>query len=197
MKKDKPLPTPPNTPYGRKRAPIQGEDQSGLMADHMAKAMAEGKLEEFMKQEMPDNEYAKNLVNMMLGMTGMLPMAGQNTSPSSPEVDQQSLSAEPRVEETSPPEMPEDVRMAIEGGDVNSLKNILRREYLKRTPGVEFGTSEEPASPQSQAAGMPTIDKELIDALVQIARDNSVTMDWMILRAIKLYVQEYRKTGRL
>ena len=44
---------------------------------------------------------------------------------------------------------------------------------------------------------MPAIDKELIEALVQIANDNSVTLDWIILRAIKVYVQEYQRTGKL
>jgi len=33
--------------------------------------------------------------------------------------------------------------------------------------------------------------------LLQIAEDNSVSVDWLILRAIKVYVQEYQKTGRL
>jgi hypothetical protein len=41
------------------------------------------------------------------------------------------------------------------------------------------------------------IDKELIDALVRIAADNSVTLDWIIFRAVKVYVEEYRKTGKL
>lgn len=196
MKKDKPLPTPPNAPFGRKRSPEQSEDQSGLMADRMAAAMAEGKLEEFMKQEMPDNEYAKNLVNMMMGMTGMMPMAGQTAAPPPPVQEQQPESSVIKAEEITPStEVPEDVRKAIENGDVKGLKEILRREYLKRTPGAELDMSEEAAPPQP--SGMPTIDKELIDAMVQIAKDNSVTMDWMILRAIKVYVQEYQKTGKL
>ena len=38
----------------------------------MAQAAAEGKLDEFLKQEMPDNEYARNLASMMMGMTGMM-----------------------------------------------------------------------------------------------------------------------------
>ena len=98
----------------------------------------------------------------------------------------------------SPGEVPEDVRKAIESGDVKGLKELLRREYLKRTPGATFDTSEEVAAPPPpQASGMPMIDKELIDAMIQIAKENSVTMDWMILRAIKVYVEEYRKTGKL
>ena len=198
MNKDKPLPTPPNAPFGRKRSPEQAEDQGGLMADRMAAAMAEGKLDEFMKQEMPDNDYAKNLVNMMMSMTGMMPMEGQAAVPPPPVQEHQPEASGIKLEEISPStEVPEDVRKAIENGDVKGLKEILRREYLKRTPGAELATSEEAAPPQPQASGMPTIDKELIDAMVQIAKDNSVTVDWMILRAIKVYVQEYQKTGKL
>jgi hypothetical protein len=58
-------------------------------------------------------------------------------------------------------------------------------------PGAETSPEEEVAAPH------PAIDKDVIDALIQIASDNSVTLDWIILRAIKLYVQEYQKTGRL
>lgn len=200
MKKEKPLPTPPNRAFGRKRPSEQPDDQGGLMADRMAAAMANGKLDEFLKQEMPDNEYAKNLASMMMGMTGMMPIGGGQTTPPSPaQEEEQPVSSEQRTEERiSPsPEVPEDVRKAIESGDVKGLKEILRREYLKRTPGAELDTSEEAAPSQLQASGMPMIDKELIDAMVQISKDNSVTMDWMILRAIKLYVQEYQKTGKL
>ncbi len=198
MKKDKPLPTPPTTAFGRKRPPEQSEDQGGLVADRMAAAMAEGKLDEFLKKEVPDNEYARNLASMMMGMTGMMPMAGPTASPPPPVQEQQPEASGIRAAEMpASTEVPEDVRKAIENGDVKGLKEILRREYLKRTPGAELGMSEEAAPPQPQASGMPTIDKELIDAMVQIAKDNSVTMDWMILRAIKVYVQEYQKTGKL
>ena len=49
----------------------------------MAAAAAEGKLEDFLKQEMPDNEYARNLANMMMGMTGMMSgsMPGMSMNP--------------------------------------------------------------------------------------------------------------------
>ncbi|MDA8423000.1 MAG: hypothetical protein M0Z89_06670 [Nitrospiraceae bacterium] len=200
MKNEKPLPRPQNTPFGRKKTFEQEDAQDGLIADRMAAAMAEGKLDEFLKQEMPDNEYARNLAGMMMGMTGMMPMDGQTAAPTSPAQEQQPASSEMKAEEQIAPstEVPEDVRKAIESGDVKGLKEILRREYLKRTPGAELNMSEETAPPsQMQASGMPMIDKNLIDAMVQIAKDNSVTVDWMILRAIKLYVQEYQKTGKL
>jgi 3-polyprenyl-4-hydroxybenzoate decarboxylase len=32
---------------------------------------------------------------------------------------------------------------------------------------------------------------------MHIASENHVTVDWIIMRALKLYLEEYRKTGRL
>jgi len=193
---EKPLPKPPNKAFGNKKRFEEEDDPSTLIADRMAAALAEGKLDEFIKQELPDNEYARSLTSMMMGMTGMLPTGGGPAASPPPAPGQQPASSEKAA--AGPAEVPEVVRKAIESGDVKGLKEILRREYLKRTPGAEPGMSEEAAQqPQQQASGMPAIDKDLIDAMIQIAKDNSVTMDWMILRAIKLYVEEYRKTGKL
>jgi hypothetical protein len=200
--KDKALPKPPNKAFGNKKRFEENDDQSTLIADRMAAAMAEGKLDEFIKQELPDNEYARNLTSMMMGMTGMLPMGGGPAASPSPSPEQQPAALEttgagPEEQISPAAEVPEDLRKAIESGDVKGLKDILRREYLKRTPGAEPSMGEESAQPQPQASGMPAIDKDLVDAMIQIAKDNSVTMDWMILRAIKVYVDEYRKTGKL
>jgi len=198
---EKPLPKQPSTPFTRKRAGMHNDEQEPLTADRMAQAMAEGKLDEFLQKEMPDNEAARKMATMMMGMTGMMSMGGPPMAPAAPAVEQTAISPEVNAAEQIAPaaEVPEDVRKAIESGDVQGLKALLRREYLKRTPDATFDTNEGSAvpSPQPQASGMPTIDKELIDAMVQIAKDNSVTMDWIILRAIKVYVEEYRKTGRL
>ena len=196
---EKPLPKPPSTPFTRKRAGQHNDEQEPLTADRMAQAMAEGKLDEFLQQEMPDNEAARKMAAMMMGMTGMMPMGGPPMAPPSPAQQQPSPTPEMNAaEQISPPgEVPEDVRKAIESGDVKGLKELLRREYLKRTPGATFDTSEKVAAPPPQASGMPTIDKDLIGAMIEIAKENSVTMDWMILRAIKVYVEEYRKTGKL
>lgn len=197
--KEKPLPKPPTKAFGRKNSFEHQEEPSSLIADRMAQAAAEGKLDEFLKKEMPDNEYARNLASMMMGMTGMMP----NMDPT--------MQAAPRQEEhpgeTPAPgsgepgmEVPEDVREAIIGGDMQSLMGLLRREHQKRNPDSPLLHADEKAEAtpaQQPAAGMPAIDKEVIDALLQIASDNSVTLDWIILRAIKVYVQEYQKTGRL
>jgi hypothetical protein len=198
--KDHALPKPPHKAFGGKKR--FEEDQSTLIADRMAAAMANGKLDEFIKQELPDNVYARNLTSMMMGMTGMLPMENGPAAPSSREVAFQPAPSEavdirPGEGMVQAEAVPEDVRRAIETGDVKGLKDILRREYLKRTPGADIDMGDKTAQPQTQPSGMPMIDKELIDAMIQIAQDNNVTLDWMILRAIKVYVEEYRKTGRL
>lgn len=188
-RKEKSLPIPPNRPFGRKRNGEREEEQASLLSDRMAAAAAEGKLEEFLEKEMPDNEYARNLAKMMMGMTGMMPAAGVEMK--QPSASRRG-SAGPAA---SFHEIPEDVQKAIQGGDVKGLMDMLRREHQKRTPGAEEGPVEE--APTAHSADQPTIDKEIIDALIKIALDNGVTLDWIILRAIRVYVEEYRKTGKL
>jgi hypothetical protein len=196
--KEKPLPKPLNRAFGRKKQFEQPEEQDALLADRMAAAMAEGKLEEFLKREMPDNEYARNLATMMMGMTGMMPAGGASVSSYSPESKEQPQSSENAASGQIPSteEMPEDVRTAIQGGDVKGLMDLLRREHQKRMPDTATKPPEEAAA-APQPVNQPAIDKELIDALIRIASDNSVTLDWIILRAIKVYVEEYRKTGKM
>jgi hypothetical protein len=203
--KGKTLPKPPTTVFSRKKRSEQ-EDHMTLMADRMASAMAEGKLEEFLKQEMPDNEYAQNLATMMMGMTGMMPAGGAVAPSHELENREQPPSSENATSGQTPSteEMPEDITKAIQAGNVRGLMDLLRREHQKMRSGAEIssGVTEPMSRPAeealaSQASDQPTIDKELIDSLIRIASENSVTMDWIMLRAIKLYVQEYQKTGRL
>ena len=195
---DKPLPRPASTPFTRKKSGENREERESLTADRMAQAMAEGKLDEFINQEMPDNEYARNLASMMMGMTGMMPMGGAPTAtPTAEQQPQPSAAAAEQVLPSAdvPPEVLENVRKAIEGGDVKSLMGLLQQEHRKRTPGSEPVMTAETAAAPSPA--QPAIDKDQVDALLQIAKENSVSVDWLILRAIKVYVQEYQKTGRL
>ncbi|HWR73913.1 MAG TPA: hypothetical protein VN604_12145 [Nitrospirota bacterium] len=181
--KEKPLPKPPSRAFG-----AHAPDQEGpLLSDRMAAAIAEGRLEEFLKEELPDNEHARSLAMMMLGMTGMLPPGSGRPAYPPQEREEKPLQAAG--------EMAGDVLQAVQGGDVKGLMDMLRREHQKRTPGAEADSSEK--APSSQPVDQPVIDKEIIDALIKIASDNSVSMDWIILRAIKLYVEEYSRTGRL
>jgi len=120
----------------RKRFEEQGED-GGLIADKLAAAMAEGKIDEFMKQELPDNEYARKLAQMMMGISGMMP---QKVS-----------------------------------------------DFL----GTPVSGEQAPAQPPEDSM------KSVVDDLSAIAGDNGLTLDWLILRALKLYTQEYKRTGKL
>ena len=186
-KQEKPLPKPPNTPFGRKRHFEEDESKDPLIADEMVQAMAEGKLEEFLKKELPDNEYARKLAEMMMGMTGMLPSG--------------IVSAESKRDEAEPPEKPsilqppEDVINAVESGDVKGLMELLSREHKKRVP--DEGAVSAEGEKTSPSPVPPVIEKNIIDELIKIASDNNLALDWLIFRAIKHYVQEYRKTGQL
>lgn len=200
--KEKPLPKPPKTPFGKRRAGEDEEPRQPLMADRMAMAMAEGKLDEFMKENLPDNEQARQLAMMMMSMTGMgsmmLPMgfpAPGQESAAEARVDDQPGQGQETGQETP---VPEDVMKAVHAGDMHQLMELLRREHQKRT-GSEIPPPP-PASPAGDT-GFNTapagIEKEVLDQLLEIASANSVSLDWLILRAMKVYIEEYRKTGRL
>lgn len=186
-KQEKPLPKPPNTPFGRKRHFEEDESKDPLIADEMVQAMAEGKLEEFLKKELPDSEYARKLAEMMMGMTGMLPSGIVSAESKKDEIKPS--------EKSSIPQPPEDVINAVESGDVKGLMELLSREHKKRVPDEGAVSAEgEKTSPSPVS---PVIDKDIIDELIRIASDNNLTLDWLMLRAIKSYVQEYKKTGQL
>jgi hypothetical protein len=181
--KERPLPQPSNSAFGRKGRRYEDMEDRALMADEIARAAAEGRLEDFLSKEVPDNDYARSLVSMMMGMTGMAsvvqpPNAGKEPSSSAP--------AE------NPSEPPAEVIEAVRENDVEGLKELLQREHKKRHPG------EEPAvERQTDVSPKPSIEREVIENLVKIASDNDVSLDWLSLRALKLYVQEYQKSGRL
>jgi hypothetical protein len=155
------------------------------MADEIALAAAEGRLEEFMSKEVPDNDYARKLVSMMMGMTGMAPAGNPPDTAGGPV---------PEEESAEPSGAPPEVVAAVREGDVQQLAGLLQKEYRKRFFGEEQDKSEE--APSEQPA-KPTIERDVIETLVKIASDNDVSIDWLTLRALKLYLQEYQRTGRL
>ncbi|GBD99111.1 hypothetical protein BMS3Abin07_01143 [bacterium BMS3Abin07] len=177
-KKDKPLPTPPSTPFGRKKRPEHAEEKSPLLTDRLATAMAEGKLNEFLEKEMPENEHARKLAEMMMGMTGMMPMQGNR-----------------KREGEHTPMPPEDIVDAVKTENVGDLVGLLKREHEKRHPDNKINIPEKPKSfPDEELSNE---EKEIIDRLVEISTANKVSLDWLILRALKFYVKEYEKTGKL
>ncbi len=175
--KERPLPRPPVRAFGQKE--FSEREGTPLMADRLAEALGEGRFEEFMRSEMPDNAYAEKLVAMMMGMTGMIPP--ENLHHDSP--------AEGKSTAPSPPD---DLREAVDAGDVKKVMEILSREHDKRPAS----SGQEPES-REQRAGQTADEKKMLDDLVKIAADNSVSLDWIIGRAVKLYISDYHKTGRL
>jgi len=212
---DRPLPTPPRSRFGRESQEEVGP-ASGMISDRMALAAAEGRLEEFLQHEFPEGDHARSLAMMMMGMSGMMP----TEAPSAPAqtVSPQS-SAPPASDGQAVPsrEIPPEVLAAIQQGDVNKLMGILHDEHAKRSglDTEEGGSPHSPTSPSTsrpalssdapsavpaaapKAEGRAGIDTAIIDELLRISADNDVTVDWLMLRAVKLYVEEYRKTGRL
>jgi len=185
-KKQRRLPQPAGTPFGRSGRREEDGPQP-LMADALAMAAAEGRLDEFMKREVPDSDYARSLVSMMMGMTGIAygGAAGPGTPPGpSPEGKTEAAEGEPKP--------PGEVLRAVAAGDVAGLMGLLRHEHERRTGSTDEMAGEQP----SQPAG-PGAEQEVLDSLIGIAEDNGLSVDWVVLRALKLYVEEYRKTGRL
>lgn len=198
-RKNKSLPKPPITAFGRKKRFEDGEEQAPLMADRMAAAMVEGKLEDFLKEELPDNERARDLAMMMMGMTGMVP-SGDPPSVQKKESIGPSSDAAESVSHSEMPgsaEIPGEVMSATRSGDVKGLMDLLQKEHEKRTgeaPSFGQKTSDPSTAP---AQDLPAFEKEILDELIRIASENNVSLDWVILRALKLYVREFKRTGRL
>jgi len=193
--KQKPLPRPPRKGFGPKRGPAAGE---ALSADKMAAAMARGKLDEYLSQEFQGNEQAQQLAKMMMGMTGMSGMM----PPGGPDAEPPGTGGDP----AGPPEVPEDIQQASLAGDMGQLMTLLKREHEKRSGGVqepaEKGAPEKSHTAKEETAPPSTdppalLDRESIDRLIRIASENNVSLDWVIARAIKLYVRDYKLTGRV
>ena len=200
-KKEKPLPKPPSSPFGRKKSFEDPGSSEPLLADRMAMAMSEGTLDEFLQEEIPDSEYARKLAEMMMGFTGMMP---PEAAPSAPEArekkapDRRSNKRGRGKPGKASPDVdpPEEVVKAVQSADVEGLMDLLKKEHNKRQ-GIK---EEKPAKPQKKSSppkNSAAIEKEILDQLIKIASENNLPLDWIVLRALTRYVQEYKKTGSL
>ena len=193
-KKERDLPRPGKTPFSRKRLEGEGQDDL-LMADQMTIAAAEGKLSEYLEQEMPEGEYAKKLAMMMMGMTGVLPP--DKDLPMAEEDRSEPAGANQTLEEPALPAIPQDVVNAVQAGDVEKLKELLAREKQRRGPDSDKVCKEERKNVEHRPQSEALLEKDMLDALIRIASENNLTIDWVVARALKLYMEEYQKTGRL
>jgi hypothetical protein len=184
----RPLPHPKKTAFGR-RSSLEGEGKPSLIADDIVRAAAEGSLEKLFGKEIPDTEQARALVSMMMGMSGMSSFASAETKGGDVPPSQPGEISRPS----------EDVVRAAESGDVSGLMGLLRQEHQKRS-GNSGQTDASEASCRKEGADpsvKPTVEKEVIDGLLAIASENQLALDWIVLRALKVYVRTYRDTGRL
>jgi hypothetical protein len=194
-KKKKSLPTPSKTPFGRKRYLEESNREEHLMADQIARALAEGKLNEYLQNELPDSEYAVKLAEMMMGMTGIVPT--KDVSAQSDKDDGKKPKKRLSEKVTSPQIPPHDVLRAARTGDIKGLTQLLEREHKKQHTKSKKRRvkTEKPHSVLSHTT--PAVEKELIDQLIKIASDNNISLDWLVFRAVSQYVFEYQKTGKL
>jgi hypothetical protein len=196
---NRPLPTPPRQRFGAAR----GDDETagGLTADRIAQAAAEGRLEQFLQSGIPEGEHARNLALMMLGISGVTP-APAPVGPASATSEMGTVDAGAAGAPAGP--LPPELLAAAREGDVAGLVSLLRAEHGRRTgepapehaepPGQAIAPATDAAAP---AAAHPTIDAALVDELVRVAADSDVSVDWLVLRAVRFYLEEHRRSGRL
>jgi hypothetical protein len=105
----------------------------------------------------------------------------------------------PEAPATASPRIPPEVLAAVQQGDVAELAGLLRSEHEKRSPpAAAAGEAPRPGPPTvPSSTGRPGIDAAMIDELVRIAADSDVTVEWLVFRAVKRYVEEHRRTGIL
>ncbi len=211
--KERPLPQPPGKKEKRLPGPSGREETGGLIFDKLQQAIAEGKAEEFMKENLPggpEGEYARKLAGMMMEMSGVPFSGGQEggyggAAPEQKKGSEKKKNPEDKGGEGERPmtKVPQDVLQAAMAGNVSVLADLLKQEYggLKKEYG---GLEREHAEEQPGAAGQKEqpnngslLEKEVLDSLFEISVDNNLAMDWLVYRALKLYIKKYRETGQL
>ncbi len=196
----RPLPTPPKTPFGGNRWNLAGEglNEDPLLADKLAMAAAEGKIESFINSNIPDSDQARALAMMMLSMSGMADLckSSEAFSKNHSEIKSEDVlkSADNKTLEVY---NSEDICRAVQSGDIHKVKEMLKEEYTKRYAMPQEDDSSRPQD-ESAVKMQPTRqEQELIDKLSAIASENNTNIDWLIMRALKFYIAEYERTGRL
>jgi hypothetical protein len=196
--KKRSLPKPRQKAFGPRKRFGQDEDRPALLADEMAVAMAQGKLEEFINSEFKGNEQAKKLALMMMNMGGMIPAVDLPAREKTP-AGKPSPGTGKKAEKAVPPAgVSAEVEGAAREGNVKELMRLLAEEHGKRSAGAGAGKEGKPKKKAGAKKISPTPEeKKTIDRIIKIASENNVTVDWVISRALSLYLRDYEMTGRL
>jgi hypothetical protein len=188
--KKKPLPRPPRSGFGPKHRLEPHEQNAPLSADKMAAAMAAGKFEEYLSEEFKDNEQAKAMARMMMALSGMGGFG-------EPAVGSESKETESEV--------PREIADAAASGDLKGLVDLLASEHQRRSDNsdpvtdAETPADQDPTEPEGPepATDDAYLDRDTLDQLIRIASENNMSVDWVMARAVKLYVRDYKLTGRI
>jgi len=205
--KEKPLPRPPRRPFGpggrtgkRPEEPEKGQEGL-LLADEIQGAVAGGSLEEFLKEKFGGNEQAMKMAQLMLGLSGMMPPGIPGVTISSTAGGEHGASETDKSTESTAPtgKAAPEVIEAASRGDVEALKGLLRKEQEKRSGPAKPGVRKKGRHKPPEAGERPgrLMEKAVLEQLGRIASENSVSLDWVVARALALYVRDYLSTGRL
>jgi hypothetical protein len=149
----------------------------------MALALAQGKLNEFLAEEFPDNENARKLADVMMRMTGMAaPAAGTGSLP------EKKLKGRRGAEDKEPPG-------AVDSSPSEGTETLVN--LLGGTQNKEAGRAGKRRGKGTAPEGEAFLDKDVIDTLMKIAEENKVSLDWVMARALRLYTRDYVTTGRI
>lgn len=182
-KREKQLPRPKRTPFGVVRDHDNDGGETPLTADRMMLAMSQGKLDEFLDSELHGNQYARALADMMMGMTGMLPSF--NATQSIKQGDSLSNAGQP-------------AGFGEPSGGSEEVSSILKKQFEEGRPSPATPSSGDSSfHPELQGSMPGSIDKQTLEDFMNIAKENHLSIDWLMLRAVRLFVQDYKKTGRL
>ncbi|MDA8089094.1 MAG: hypothetical protein M0Z61_02545 [Nitrospiraceae bacterium] len=195
-KKERPLPRPPRK-KGRHGFTEQTETE-GLVFDKLQQAMAEGRAEEFMKENLPEGEYARKLTDIMMGMSGVSFDVNQNITSGGPD----KLEAKDKEADRPLAKVPKDVLQAAMEGNIGSLTDLLKREHEKSAPHPGKGKGKSGGLQAEEMKGLEEkngslLERDIMESLYEISVDNNLSIDWLLYRALKLYIKKYRETGQL
>jgi len=200
--KKKSLPTPPRKAFGH--GPRSGSDERSRpsLEEGLAQAAARGRLDEYISENFGESGNARRLAEMMMEMTGMIqaPAASSGTV----EKKAKNVDSSEKQSESGKTSVPGDIIAAASSGNVGELIQLLKREQGKIS-GEKDVSAKSGGKPQRKKTGKKVagaedqgfIEKKVLDQLIKIASDNNVTMDWLIARALSLYVRDYLATGRM
>jgi len=103
----------------------------------------------------------------------------------------------------------EEIMKATMSGDVKKLTALLKeaaagmgggsdknsQHRVSDGAGAQESASDNDAQPAGTSDGY--MEKQQLEMLIRMASENGVSVDWIINRAIKLYLQDYQNTGRM